>query len=292
MANGDPLDAYRNAVDRLAELERAVAAQQSQEQVLDTIMKLRLAVVQAYGGRRPRNPPGRGARTLILEYLQENLGSWVYGDELAAVSGIGEWARRVRELRVEGGYRIEEDGGRYRLLAIAPDLLSRDRWRVVSEVKDLPGSPVERVRTLLERLVAGVVTVDELNRVAGSKDGARMARELRVTEGLPIESNVDAPDLRSGEFRLASSRSWCQLDEDQRHFSEEMRASVFRRDRYRCWVCGLDRRAAVATVDDPFYLLVRHLDAVSGSIESLPVAALVDISRMATACNRCGSGGG
>jgi hypothetical protein len=289
MAHGDPLDDYRRAVERLAELDRAVAAQQSQEEVLDSVTRLRLAVVRAYGGRRPRNPRGRGAPTLILEYLQENLGSWVYGDELAAVSGIGEWARRVRELRVERGYRIEEDDGCYRLLALEPDVASRDRWRVVSEVKDLGGTPIDRIRTLLHRLVGDVVTVDELDRVAGSRDGVRMARELRAIEGLPVEFSVDAPDLRSGQFRLASSHSWCRLDENQRHFPEDVREPVFRRDGYRCRVCGLDRGTAVATVDDPFYLVVRHLDAASGSVEPLPVAALVDISRMAAACNRCGS---
>jgi biotin operon repressor len=52
--------------------------------------------------------------------LEERVGEVVYGEELAAVAGISEWARRVRELREEG-LAIEELGGsRYRLAAL-PD---------------------------------------------------------------------------------------------------------------------------------------------------------------------------
>ena len=54
-------------------------------------------------------PAGRGsdaARQRILFYLRRYACTIVAGDELMVVSGIGEWARRVRELRKEYGYRI------------------------------------------------------------------------------------------------------------------------------------------------------------------------------------------
>jgi len=50
---------------------------------------------------------GGGAKTHILEYLRENVGKSVSGDELRYVTGNKkEWARRVRELRTEEGWPI------------------------------------------------------------------------------------------------------------------------------------------------------------------------------------------
>lgn len=51
-------------------------------------------------------PPVNGARARILAYLQKYMGLVISGEELMIVSGISEYARRVRELRVEYGWRI------------------------------------------------------------------------------------------------------------------------------------------------------------------------------------------
>ena len=70
-------------------------------------------------GDRPATRRGLGARARILAYLLDHVGEDVSGDQLAAVSGIQAWARRVRELRVEQGYDIVERGGStYRLLEL------------------------------------------------------------------------------------------------------------------------------------------------------------------------------
>lgn len=62
--------------------------------------------------------PGPAAKTRIRRYLEERVGEIIYGEEIAAVAGISEWARRVRELRDEG-LAIEELGGsRYRLTTL------------------------------------------------------------------------------------------------------------------------------------------------------------------------------
>ena len=59
--------------------------------------------------------PGPGAKARVRRYLEARVGEIVYGEEIAAVAGISEWARRVRELRDEG-LVIEELGrSRYRL---------------------------------------------------------------------------------------------------------------------------------------------------------------------------------
>ncbi|OAN79384.1 HNH endonuclease [Sulfitobacter sp. EhC04] len=48
-----------------------------------------------------------GARTLLRQHFLDNLGRVMGSDELREVAGgITEWARRIRELRTEEGYRI------------------------------------------------------------------------------------------------------------------------------------------------------------------------------------------
>lgn len=48
-----------------------------------------------------------GARDKLRQHFLNNLGSVMDSEELKAVSGgISEWARRIRELRNEEGYKI------------------------------------------------------------------------------------------------------------------------------------------------------------------------------------------
>ena len=48
----------------------------------------------------------KSARDRIERYLLSYPRQLIKGDELMVVSGIGEWARRVRELRVQFGWNI------------------------------------------------------------------------------------------------------------------------------------------------------------------------------------------
>lgn len=71
------------------------------------------------------NSRQESARKLILEFLLANVGRIVDGRELRdAGKGITEWARRVRELRDEFGYKIQSHKdssdlkpGQYRLIS-------------------------------------------------------------------------------------------------------------------------------------------------------------------------------
>jgi biotin operon repressor len=260
----DGVEEYRRAVERLASLEPRVAAQESLEEVTEAVMHLRLAVARVFRGQRPRKAQGHGASKSILDHMLANIGEWVYGDELAAVSGIREWARRVRELRVEAGYEIEESNGRYRLTRRDPDLMRRDRWRFVTGLRDSGGTPEERVRKLFEHLVRQIVTIDEVDRVARSRAGTRLVRQLRTQDRWPIESEADSLTLQSGEYRL-----------------------VFRRDSYHCWDCHQSEETAATSPHDPFYLVVRHLDALPAKLSGLPAQTLSENSRLATSCIRC-----
>ncbi len=226
---------------------------------------------------------------LLAGDMQEHVNEWVYGDELAAVSGIGEWARRVRELRVEDGYDIDEDSGKYRLRGADPDEQRRERWRVVGDVQEMDLPPQSRVEELLRRVVGTTVKVDELDRVAGSPTGSRLARNLRDEDGLPIETEADAADLNAGEYRLASHRDWARLEPSQALFSEELRRRLFIRDRHRCSSCGQTRESTTSTELDPFYLVVRHLDASGDGLFGLSAERINDLSKLITSCNRCAS---
>ncbi|MCL1798320.1 MAG: HNH endonuclease [Eggerthellaceae bacterium] len=49
---------------------------------------------------------GKGSRDKLRSYFLEHIGETLDSDTLREVAGISEWARRVRELRNEEGYRI------------------------------------------------------------------------------------------------------------------------------------------------------------------------------------------
>lgn len=281
----DPAADYARAVEKLASLVGAVARQERRTEVADAAAALRLAVVRVYGSIAVPRPGG--AQRAILEHLKSNLGEWIPGEELAAVSGIGEWARRIRELRVEQGYDIEEERRHYRLRQLEPDLGRRVRWETVTAVRESGGEPVDRVRALLEQLVGEVVTVEELGRAARSRDGARLARLLRAEEEMPIEMSGDADDLAPGEFRLVSTREAYLLPPSQSLFSEELRARVFGRDRHTCSACRRDRRTASPSPDHPFYLLVRHVTASADDLAELPIEQLANLALLETRCNTC-----
>jgi hypothetical protein len=55
---------------------------------------------------REKTSKGLGMRAKLRAYFLENVGKIMSSDELRAVAGKSEWARRVRELRNEEGYQI------------------------------------------------------------------------------------------------------------------------------------------------------------------------------------------
>ncbi|MEU7949790.1 hypothetical protein AB0B62_01255 [Micromonospora chalcea] len=286
MTRADPADDFRAAVAQLAALADEVAAERSQEEVLEALTDLRVAVTRAYRGRRPRSEFG-GARGRILRHLTKHLGEWVGSDEIAAVSGIGEWARRIRELRWEDGYEIEEGRGRYRLLAESPDLARQARFRTVTSIREMKGPVDERVLALLRSLVRTAVTADELDRVARGKTGATVARQIRNRDLLPIETDADAPDLRAGEHRLVSMREADLLHPSQRLFPEDLRRQVFLRDKFTCRTCRRGHPGADAPADEVFYLEVCHLDAAPDAVVELSADRVGRLARLAASCNEC-----
>ncbi|MCZ2849132.1 HNH endonuclease [Modestobacter sp. VKM Ac-2978] len=283
----DPYVDFERALERLDALRHSVATAREADAVFETLADLQLAVVRSYGGRKPKAPSGVGAQTRILQHLQARCGEWVSGEELAAVSRIGEWARRVRELRVERGYDIQEESGLYCLVSVEPSEEAAQRWRLLNEMRRTDGSPRDRVLALLTHYEGGVVSQVELDYVSRGRDSGLRVRELRDDEGFPIESSADAPDLATGEFRLVSSAQEDRHDPRQRLFDERVRQQVFQRDNFTCWRCRRNKQIAGREGDARFHLELHHLEAGGESLDRLPVEQLNDRAQLATYCRAC-----
>ena len=241
-------------------------------------------IARLYGPRRPAKA-GEGAMWKILTYLRANPNEWIWGDEIKAVAGIGEWARRVRELRVEHGWDIEQRGKRYRLNSPIPNAEEASRWQLMNAIRRRPGSAKDRVAALLEARVGEVLTRDDLDYVAKIKEGSRRWRELRDEAGWPIESHIDDPNLKPDEYRLASADPNDRTDPRQRVYPENLRARVFQRDAFTCQECNRTRADAERAGDRRFYLEIHHRTAVAEMLETLPKAQLNDPENLVTLCH-------
>ena len=84
---------------------------------------------------------GRAGDHVLLALLTTHAGEWLSGEELRAASGfIDNWARRIRELRVQEGYSISEEGDMYRLEATTPSAARAVRWRTLNAIRRTKGS--------------------------------------------------------------------------------------------------------------------------------------------------------
>jgi hypothetical protein len=152
------------------------------------------------------------AKPRILRYLIATKGKVVDKDELSGVSGIYEWARRLRELRVEEGWpissnenRAELRPGQYVLEAVQPDAALKERWQLAHRIRNSAGSASSRILAYFRANVGKPLSPDELFYVAHIHEYPRRIREL-VEEGWPIESHLERYDLASGQYVLLADR--------------------------------------------------------------------------------------
>lgn len=199
----------------------------------------------------------------ILQYFLRYPRVLIAGKELLVVSGIGEWARRLRQLRTEQGWAIvsgstigdmvaegeldELSFGEHRVRVDDYVLLSEDqdrdaahRWNVANAIRRSSGSVQNRILRYLRANVAQPVTGEELMYVARSRtEWARRVRELRTEEGWAVVTrNTGRPDLAIGVYLLEHDR---QLETHDRHIPDAVRREVLRRDAFRCTACGWTR---------------------------------------------------
>jgi len=219
-----------------------------------------------------------GARDRILYYFQRYPQTIINGDELLVISGMQEYARRVRELRVQFGWTIasgvtikemrqDEDEevpddlkamrpSEYVLLNAQQDRDAALRWNVANTIRKQGGSVRDKILSFLRANACRGVTGEELRYVAGDKtEWARRVRELRTELGWPVATkSTGRPDLGVGIYVLQADR---QSPEHDRHIPDDVRREVLRRDGYRCHECGWSHDEW--NPSDPRHLELHHV---------------------------------
>lgn len=282
--SGDPDKLRRRLVDLLTNFELRLQENDLREQVRALIPAIHL--LRDLGSSLIPQGDVTSARDRILYYLRRYPLTIIAGDELGVVSGISEYARRIRELRVEHGWPIysgttakemlEEEmadgtgnlfGPELPAAAIramrADDYIligeqDRDaahRWHLANDIRKMDLSMRDRLLLYLLKNVEKPVTGEELRYVANGKQSwPRRTRELRTEEGWPVATrNSGRPDLPVGVYVLEADR---QLPPHDRQIPDPVRVAVLERDNFRCRCCGW--KPAVRTPGDPRALLELH----------------------------------
>ncbi len=225
------------------------------------------------------------ARERILVYLQRYPLQVIEGEELHVVAGIGEWARRLRELRVQFGWSIcsgvtfkdlaEDEPDTVEALAdilgadprnLKPDqyvLVSGEqdretahRWNLLNSIRKKRNLSVKaRLLEYMRANVGSAVSMEELRYLAGDRnEWARRMRELRTEDGWPIFTRMQGrPDLPVGTYVLDEDK---QAPEHDRRIPDDVRVEVLIRDGFACRVCSWSR--ADLNPDDPRKFLELH----------------------------------
>ncbi len=218
------------------------------------------------------------ARERILYYFRKYPKVVIAGDELMVVSGIQEYTRRIRELRVQFGWAVasgvtikemlpdQEMEIPDELRGMKPDdyvLLDEDqdrdaahRWNLANSIRKEKGSVRSKILKYLRKNVGKQVTNEELRYVSENKtEWARRVRELRIEFGWPIVTkSTGRPDLALGAYMLEADRQGYEHD---RRITDNTRREVLRRDGYKCSECGWSHEEW--NPSDPRHLELHHI---------------------------------
>lgn len=242
------------------------------------------------------------ARARLLTYFRTYPSTLIHGDELMVVAGISEYARRIRELRVEFGWPIFsgkslsdifEDGdevdNRIDSAALSPDVYflledhqDRDaayRWKVANQIRKSDLAVKDKILKFLRENVGQRVTGEELKYLAKDRsEWARRVRELRTEDGWPVMTRFSGVrELPGGVYVLEQDR---QAPPHDRKIPDPVRVKVLERDNYSCRTCHWSRSRA--NPDDKIRNLLElhhiehHADGGKNEVENL-----------VTLCNVC-----
>lgn len=203
------------------------------------------------------------AKARILSYLLKHTRLVVKGEELMVVAGISEYARRIRELRVQEGWpvvtgstlkKMVEEGeitlddlniksesslkaSQYMLLNDECDREAAHRWNSANRIRKSNGSVKDKILAYFCENVGNYISGEELQYLApNAKEWARRVRELRTEEGWPIATrNSGYPDLPVGFYILEKNR---QAPRHDRVIPDMVRVEVLERDDYKCRHCN------------------------------------------------------
>lgn len=218
------------------------------------------------------------ARDRILFYFRKYSHNVIKGDEIMVISGIQDYPRRIRELRVQFGWSIasgyaikamrEEDAeglpdnlqkmkpSEYVLLAEEQDREAAHRWNIANTIRRKKGSIRDKILEYLRANIGRGVTGEELRYIAGNKtEWARRVRELRTEFGWPIATKTTGrPDLAVGVYILEADR---QSPVHDRHIPDDIRREVLRTEHYKCTNCGWKHDEW--NPSDPRHLELHHI---------------------------------
>lgn len=138
--------------------------------------------------QKPPNP-GSGSRKRVLDYLLANVGNVVTSEEIRVAANASEWARRLRELRDQFGYRIlthkdraELKPGEYILESSVPN---------VNYIFNESGISKETRAFVLER---NGYTCQSCGLGASDPDPFHTNRKVRLTMGHVIDKSKGGND--------------------------------------------------------------------------------------------------
>lgn len=266
----------KQLVDLLQNFEHYLKGSELRDKVLALIPCQRL--LRDLGRSLLPKEDADSGRDRVLAYLRKYPFTIIAGEELGIVSGIAEWARRVRELRVEFGWSIftgltareMADEGEfplkdlnvsemkvtdYILISEKEDREAAHRWNIANTIRKRKIGVREKILEFLKENVGKPVTGEELRYVASDKkEWARRVRELRTEHGWMVATRqTGRVDLPIGVYVLESLR---QLPAHDRLIPDNVRVEVLVRDNFRCTECGWDH--ATSTPSDPRHHLELH----------------------------------
>ncbi|PTM10226.1 MAG: HNH endonuclease [Bacteroidetes bacterium] len=250
------VELYRDLKLIISNFEEYLERKELRPKVLEMVKILHL--YRDLGISLVDNERNLSARNRILKYLKGYVGHLINGDELLVISGTQEYARRIRELRVDFGWPIisgvtlkqmildgELDGfdlntvkpDTYILLKDEQDLESAYRYNLMKDIRKSESlSARDKILTFLRSNIGKQVTGEELSYVSKISDWPRRIRELRTEYGWPVMTkSTGRPDLPVGYYVLAEDR---QDEEHDRHIRNEDRIKVLDRDYCRCVICN------------------------------------------------------
>lgn len=260
----DPDQLRQKLIELLKDFEQKLSEDNLREQVKALIPAN--YCLRDIGSSLITDVQAESARDRILSYLRKYPGQIIHGDELMIVAGISEYARRIRELRVELGWPIltgqamkeiqemDEPAQTQRDLryykkdtyVLIEDRQDRDtafRWKLANDIRKRKLSVKDKLLEFFRQNVGQRITGEELKYLAnGKSEWARRVRELRTEYGWPIVTRATGmPGLPVGSYVLEEDR---QAEVHDRKIPDVIRVSVLERDDYSCRKCGWNPETA------------------------------------------------
>lgn len=278
--NDVPEELRQSLVDLLTNFSEELKREDLRSKVLALVPAFHL--LRDLGSSLVSKSEIKSASERIIAYLRQYPHTVIDSDELMVVSGISEYARRIRELRVQSGWWIysgvtfkqiaknPDDAAslesigidhfkmrtdQYVLMSVEQDRESAHRWNIINGIRKEGISAKDKIIKFLRMNIGAQVTGEELSYLAGNaKEWARRIRELRTENGWPIVTkNTGRDELPVGVYVLEEDR---QAYVHDRIIPDKVRVSVLKRDNYRCVECGWERRMHIK--EDPRKMLELH----------------------------------